>query len=94
MSELKNKTTTELKVLQDKIKMELDNRVDEVEIPVIKMISHDDTEYFDFDSIGENTQYLNEQMKLAIKDKNRIFSLKIAMIPESDYKDMKENGEI
>ena len=94
MSELKNKTTTELKVLQDKIKMELDNRVDEVEIPVIKMISHDDTEYFDFDSIGENARYLNEQMKLAIKDKNRIFSLKIAMIPESDYKDMKENGEI
>lgn len=94
MNELNNKTTVELKVLRDRIHMELSQRIDETEVPVIKMVADGDTEYFDFDSLDENSDYINRAMKLAIKEKNRIFNIKLKMMPESDYKDMKHNGNI
>jgi hypothetical protein len=93
--ELKNKTTTELKVLQDKLSFELAQRKGEVEIPVLQMIGNsNDKELFDLDSIVQQKDYINNSILKAINDKNRIFNIKLVMIPESDYADLKNNSEI
>jgi hypothetical protein len=93
--DLKTKTTTELKVLQDKLSFELAQRKCEVEIPVLRMIGNsDDTEFFDSNSIVQQKDYISNSFLKAIKDKNRIFNIKLVMIPESDYTDLKNNSEI
>lgn len=44
-NEIKDASTSELRVLQERIKMELANRVDEVEIPVLKVVTNDESYY-------------------------------------------------
>jgi hypothetical protein len=93
---LQDKTTTELKVLNDRVNFELSQRKSEVEVPVIKMISSDsdDSEFFDLHSIVSYKDHINDSLLKAINGKDRIFNIKLLMIPESDYNDLKKNWDI
>lgn len=93
--DLKNKSTTELKVLRDKVYFELNQRTSEVEVPVIQMIGNsDEIEFFDLGSIEQNKDYINRAFLNAISGKNRILNIKLVMIPESDYKELKATARI
>lgn len=92
--DIKNKTTTELKVMQEKIAFELSGRTEENQIPVMRMLGDGDFEYFDHETITDNAEYIGKVMKRCIEDKRTIFNIKMILMPESDYKDKKEHGEI
>jgi hypothetical protein len=87
MSALKNKTTSELKVMQERIQMELGQRKSEKEVPILRMIGEDVEDFTPqmLDMASEQNYILNA-MKRALVDKNRVFNLKIVMVPESDFK--------
>lgn len=87
MSALKNKTTTELKILQERIELELNQRKSEKEVPILRMISEDVEDFTpQMLAMVSEQNYILNAMKRALVEKNRIFNLKLVMVPESDFK--------
>jgi len=84
--ELKNKTTTELKVLKEKLEFELLSRVHEVEMPILKMVSNGEHK-FTLDMLNKDTEktFVLNEMESALIDKDRTFNITLVMIAESDY---------
>lgn len=91
-NEIKDASTSELRVLQERIKMELANRVDEVEIPVLKVVTNDESYYLDIGSFPNVMSLIEVDMIDALKNKSRIFNISSVMLPESTYKQWKQEG--
>lgn len=85
--DLVNKTTTELKMLRDKLEFELSQRKDEKELPVIRIIGSEvDREEFTIENLDRDDiqKDIIDHIKYALKTKDRIFNIKLVMMAESD----------
>lgn len=91
-NEIKDASTSDLLVLQERIKMELENRVDEVEVPVLKVVTNGESYHLDIDSFPNAMNLLEVDMIDALKSKSRIFNVSTVMLPESTYKQWKQEG--
>lgn len=92
MKDLKNMTKTELKVLQEKINLELSQRKDEVEYPILKVVGTEDFNYLLPEHLKNDSEsrMLIEAMLDALEEKNRIFNITLQMLPSSDYNSEKD----
>jgi hypothetical protein len=93
--DLKKKTTTELKVLQDRLSFELTQRQSEPHVPALQMITcAGEKEWFDIDSISQSKEHIYRSLSKAISTHDNIFNITLIMLPESDYNDKKKHAEI
>ena len=93
--DIKNKSTTELKVLIESLELELSQRKGEVEIPILRMFS-DEIEDFTIDNLKDkdNQEMMIQEMMVALIKKDRTFNIKVVMLPESDYKNLVDQKEL
>jgi hypothetical protein len=85
--DLVNKTTTELKMLRDKLEFELSQRENEKELPVIRVIGGEvDGDEFTIENLDREDiqKIIINHIKDALKTKDRIFNIKLVMMAESD----------
>lgn len=82
---LSYKTTTELKVIQERLIFELSQRKHEKEVPVLRIVGYEQEDITE-KNLGSVCiqQEIIEQMKQALEEKNRTFNIKLVMVPESD----------
>ena len=84
--DLKNKSTTELHVIRQKLDMELSQRRAEKERPVIRVIGEHSFDYTEQHlNSAFHQQEIIEAMKQALDEKDRAFNIKLLMVPESDF---------
>lgn len=84
---LKDKSTTELKVMQESLNFELAQRKNEKEVPILRVFGLNQEDFTENDLSNEHIMtYICNQIKVALKEKNRSFSIKLLMVPESDTK--------
>lgn len=84
---LKDKSTTELKAMQESLNLELSQRKNEKEVPILRVFALNQEDFTEEDLSNEFVMtYICNQMKVALTQKNRTFSIHLLMVPESDTK--------
>ena len=78
--------------MKEKVSFELSQRKHEKEVPVLRVMGHEQEEYTVEDLYNDTVMGdICDQMITVLLDKNRIFNIKLVMIPESDTKQTKAN---
>lgn len=95
--EFNDKTTTKLKVLKEKIELELMQRKSEKKLAVItyygsSMGVHVTPEMYKSDPYWKDN--ITETIEDALEDMDATVSIKINIIPESDYNDINQSNGI
>lgn len=84
---LKDKSTTELKLMQESVNFELAQRKNEKEVPILRIFGLNQEDFTEQELSNEHVMtYICNQIEVALKQKNRTFSIKLLMVPESDTK--------